>query len=267
MTGIIYRYTSPSGKIYIGQTRDEKRRRSTFLNKNKRYCSGGKIDVARKKYGPENFKYEVLETIKSSNVKKLIDELNKLETLYIKRYNSYRMGYNSSLGGDSFDYSNIKRKPQIVTEETKLKISKAKKGKRANYTKEDLERRANLMRSIYSRKVFQYSLDGQFIKEWSSITEVAKTFNVSRTTISDCWNKNKKNACGFIWKRENTPILRDVSKDNVQVAQYDKDGNLLKTFSSIREASVFLNKQADSNIVACCRGRQKTAYGFIWKYI
>ena len=30
--GIIYKYTSPSGKFYIGQTIDEKSRRAQFLN-------------------------------------------------------------------------------------------------------------------------------------------------------------------------------------------------------------------------------------------
>ena len=63
MTGIIYKYTSPSGKIYIGQTTDEKRRIKTFFNLNKSY--GGKnIDNARHKYGPNKFIYEVLKTIK-----------------------------------------------------------------------------------------------------------------------------------------------------------------------------------------------------------
>ena len=57
MTGIIYKYTSPSGKVYIGQTTDEKRRIKTFFNLNKSY-GGEKIDNARKKHGPCNFKYE-----------------------------------------------------------------------------------------------------------------------------------------------------------------------------------------------------------------
>ena len=32
-TGIIYKYTSPSNKVYIGQTRDEFNRRQKFLSK------------------------------------------------------------------------------------------------------------------------------------------------------------------------------------------------------------------------------------------
>ena len=34
MKGIIYKYTSPSGKVYIGQTTNEKKRKRVFLNEN-----------------------------------------------------------------------------------------------------------------------------------------------------------------------------------------------------------------------------------------
>lgn len=35
MKGIIYKYTSPDGKVYIGQTTKEQNRRNTFLNEKK----------------------------------------------------------------------------------------------------------------------------------------------------------------------------------------------------------------------------------------
>ncbi len=57
--GIIYLYESPNRKRYVGQTTNEKQRRLTFCNLNRSY-GGAKIDNARKKYLPENFKYMVL---------------------------------------------------------------------------------------------------------------------------------------------------------------------------------------------------------------
>ena len=54
-TGIIYKYTSPSNKVYIGQTRDEFNRRQKFLSKTNYTYAGTKINKARAKYGPENF--------------------------------------------------------------------------------------------------------------------------------------------------------------------------------------------------------------------
>ena len=47
--------------LYIGQTINEKDRRKHFLIQKLSY-GGIKIDTARAKYNPENFKYEILET-------------------------------------------------------------------------------------------------------------------------------------------------------------------------------------------------------------
>lgn len=53
-----------------------------------------------------------------------------------------------------------------------------------------------------------------------------------------------------------------------KVGIYDLAGNYIKSFFSITEAMKqlnLLNKQG--NICACLKGRQKTAYGYIWKYL
>lgn len=49
------------------------------------------------------------------------------------------------------------------------------------------------------------------------------------------------------------------------VCQYDKDGVLLAEFQSIHDAGV-LSGIRWQDISACCRGRQNTARGYIWKY-
>lgn len=122
MEGVIYRYTSPSGKIYIGQTVDEKRRRRDFLCTTKIY-SGPKINRARKKYGPENFKYDVLIRCESDNEEELHNYLNILEIGLIKMFDSANNGYNACDGGQKsvkgFHHSDDARK----------KMSEIKKGK------------------------------------------------------------------------------------------------------------------------------------------
>ena len=65
--------------------------------------------------------------------------------------------------------------------------------------------------------------------------------------------------------------LKSAGKSNPSaksVAQYDLDGNLIKKWDYCKEAAIALgNPQKVSSIVACARGRRKTAYGYIWKYI
>tara|TARA_B110000285_G_C14833621_1_gene472050 strand:+ start:31 stop:630 length:600 start_codon:yes stop_codon:yes gene_type:complete len=63
------------------------------------------------------------------------------------------------------------------------------------------------------------------------------------------------------------------SSNSKSVNQYDMEGNLIATYSSCKEAErKLLNKpkahwkSLPSNIDAACRLKQKSSYGFIWKY-
>jgi arsenate reductase-like glutaredoxin family protein len=62
----------------------------------------------------------------------------------------------------------------------------------------------------------------------------------------------------FLKNRKNT-------WQNEPVLQYDLDGNFLREFASQTEAVYFVNAKGDG-VGACCRGKQKTAYGYIWKF-
>lgn len=97
---MVYKYTSPSGKVYIGQTCRERKRRNEFLRKDGRYTRGSFIEEARKKYGPENFQYEVLFSIEGNDKEEVVKVLNYWEEYYISKYNSTdrRFGYNMAKG-------------------------------------------------------------------------------------------------------------------------------------------------------------------------
>lgn len=95
LKGIIYKITNDiNQKCYFGQSL------GTFYT---RYSSGewwkwttnNHLKSAAQKYKPENFSVEILHNDKN------IDELNELETFYIKKYHSddRRFGYNKKSGG------------------------------------------------------------------------------------------------------------------------------------------------------------------------
>lgn len=67
-------------------------------------------------------------------------------------------------------------------------------------------------------------------------------------------------------RSENKGKLNNYSKSiRKKVLQYDLQGNLINSYNSTREASRITNYN-NGNINNCCNNKQKTAYGFIWKY-
>ena len=70
------------------------------------------------------------------------------------------------------------------------------------------------------------------------------------------------------------PQKNKIGKANSKkVIQYDFEGKVINTFNSAMDAERYLtNKpnahwsELNNNINDCCRLRQKSAYGFIWKY-
>ena len=50
-----------------------------------------------------------------------------------------------------------------------------------------------------------------------------------------------------------------------KVQQYDLQGDFVREFKSTQEASRIL-KISQGNISVCCRGKRKTAGGYVWKY-
>lgn len=53
-----------------------------------------------------------------------------------------------------------------------------------------------------SRKLLQYSKDGEFIKEWQGASEVERLLGINNSNIIQCCrgNPNHTTAGGFIWK-------------------------------------------------------------------
>ena len=111
---------------------------------------------------------------------------------------------------------------KIFSEEHKKHISEARKGK---YTGEDNpnwgkhmseENKQKLrlshtgennfnwgktgMDTTASKRVYQYTLDGDFVKEYPSISEASRQTGVCLSCISKCCKNEQKQSGGYIWK-------------------------------------------------------------------
>lgn len=63
----------------------------------------------------------------------------------------------------------------------------------------------------------------------------------------------------------NSKVLKNNPKLTKKVYQYRKDGTFVKEWASAHEIERVLG-YAKQNISACCLGKQKSAYGFIWSH-
>lgn len=114
----IYKITSPTGRVYIGQSTNIENRWGSY----KRYrCSKQpKLFRSLKKYGHEKHKFEIICECD-------FNELNKLENFYQEIYSCTGLkGLNCVIVGS---HRKAKRKKGVkCSEETRKKISKANKG-------------------------------------------------------------------------------------------------------------------------------------------
>lgn len=112
---IVYKIENTiNGMLYIGQTRkllEERFNEHITLSRRSSYH----LHRAIKKYGIEHFTYSIIEEVDENNI-------NEREMFWINEFDSFRCGYNMTLGGEG-------KKGYFSSEETKEKISKAKKGK------------------------------------------------------------------------------------------------------------------------------------------
>lgn len=53
------------------------------------------------------------------------------------------------------------------------------------------------------KKVNQYDLQGNFIKQWNSFYEITKELGFNRHLISNCCNNRSKKSHGYIWRYAN----------------------------------------------------------------
>lgn len=221
INGVIYLYTSPSGKSYVGQTTNQNLRRKKWFNMSSPYTSldwRSKIDRARIKYGPSAFTYTILFQKEYISRKAAKLELNILETYYVGLYDTYRTGYNSTIGGDSASG------PREHSEETKIKMRLAHLGKIA---------------SEETRKKLSKALTG--IKRTEEFKEKARLSHKGQ-------------------KRTKESIKKQKQAQYKKVTMLSLDGEIMQVFNSVNQAAAFVGRTPGSISLACKRGSISAGY-------
>lgn len=114
---------------------------------------------------------------------------------------------------------------------------------------------------IKNRKVYQYSLEGNFIAEYDSYLIAQKQFNKYGLEKAI---KLGRTFAGFQWKLEKMDKIESVQIKCTarKVGQFDLNGNLIKIYNTVTECT-----KEFSGCRHVLQGRRKTSGGFIFKYI
>ena len=117
--------------------------------------------------------------------------------------------------------------------------------------------------------VFQYTMEGVFIKEYPNANQAEIETGVRDCNIGRaCKNSSGRHAGRYRWsytKYENLPNNYYRSFYTKEILQL-KDDVVIKQWSSAREASKVLGIPW-KHISAVCNGRQKTTGKFSWKFV
>ncbi len=210
--GIIYRVThKESGKVYVGaSTKSIEERKKDHIKKSKKAKSYA-FQQAIATHGPEAFKWEQIDTANN------VDELAQKEKEYILKYNSKNEGYNTDGGGGFpkkvYQYSLVSG--QLVCQYSSLQSAgnavnavKSAIGKACNSNSKTCKGYVWSYSSTFpkhindnrTKVVQQFSLKGQFINEYKSVSEASKETNCNKTSISKVCRGERKSCGNFCWK-------------------------------------------------------------------
>ena len=228
--GVIYKLTSPTNKVYIGQTID--------LSKRIRYyktlqCKGQKrLYRSLVKYGFDSHILEIIEEVD-------VEILMELEKFWIDQLKTNCAKYPKNNGLNLCD-GGIGPTGRVASEESKLKNSIRNKGK---VMSEESRRKISLAgigrrHSVESKLKMSISNKGKLIS------------SETREKISQTL-KGRNEHC----------LKKPVEQLNFST------GIVIGQFDSIRNAAIELgNSKYEANISSVCKGKFKQAYGYGWRY-
>jgi group I intron endonuclease len=166
----IYKITSPSGKMYIGQSSNINRRMTEHKYRAK--SKNLKLYASLRKYGFENHKIEIL-FLSDSDYEK-----NRMESIYIRHYDSINVGLNHM---DAFTHIGGFSGKKHTTENV-LKIKNRMKGIKPVW-------------AIDKVKIKVYCEHTK--KTYDSLVECAKDLNISQAYASMQYTGKRNNKYGI----------------------------------------------------------------------
>lgn len=278
---IVYQTTNlVNNKIYIGvhKTKDPFEfdgylGNGIYINQPNTYMyAKTKMECAVKKYGPKNFNRTVL-SIFENEEEAYNEEARLVDEDFLKRQDVYNMILGGKLPPEAkpikpvrqydLDGNYIKTFDSFTdaAEEVHRKASSISDACSSGsscggfyWSKGELEIKHTTKKAI---PLYQYSIDGEFIRELSSTRESGYS-QASQSAILGNLVDGKYYFCYV--KAENYSIARDIYTKSRKIYQYDSDGKFLKEWNYLDALKAF----PKDGINQAIRHKQLTKSGYYW---
>lgn len=257
--GVIYKITSPSGRLYVGKTYDLRKRINAYKCDVRKGNKNLKLHNSLRKYGWDAHILNVVEEVSD-------ELLNEREMYWIDFYKTYcyenPKGLNMTKGGDGqrstwmHDFERRKRQSERFsgsggtfygkthTEETKKILSEKTRKWNLENNKRVPKWGAEKGLDKIRRQILVYDLNGKFVKEFKSCVEAAEFAKCFPSDVSVCASGKRTQTKGYIfrYKEENYPLVisvGEVKRQTVKRSVVAIYAGEVKTFPSALEASEF----------------------------
>lgn len=285
MQYLVYMHTSPSGKRYIGitrQTPDERWR------KGKGYQRCTAFWRAIQKYGWDNISHEIIDSCET------LEEANALEKYYIEHYQSHdaKRGYNCTDGGDGVAgwKANDEQRRKIIEAkramwqdtEAREKLTAERRARAATPEEHDRlnrmleqnwsnpqmrEKLTKHLREIARSPELRQSRAEKMKRQWAEHPE--KYRNAIAGMHSPEATQKRSKRMKALWKEKSEVFL------NNRVYKSGAENANSKPIVCVETGTVFPCARAAENemgvsyksISNAVRGKSKTAGGYHWKFV
>lgn len=262
-TGYVYMiYNDVNDKVYIGETLQKistrfKQHLQMAFKEKRRYDTH--LYRAIRKYGKEHFFIKELDKVIGTDRNQIKKEIQRLEVLYVEKYNSFKAGYNCNSGGGEG--------ARIPSEEIKQKEREAKL---------NMPNLSEFMANARAHQDLRVSINmydfntGKLLETFESIKEAAIKYNKDGSTITKIC-KGKTNYLRIA----NTKVTFRY-KSEIYIPKYTVEcfTDSLGTIESFVDASDGAKKYKidPSALTRCCKGKSESAGKYNneklkWRYV
>ena len=272
MKGYIYQYTFPDGKIYIGQTRRPiELRHREHLNPSTGILNPGFWEAYQTVGEPS---LTVLETVEAEDISTLVDMLNIRETTYIilNKATDPRYGYNRMSRATAYspdrailnkEYNRLRIQAELDKQPFFDSITRKFFDGVKDFTDEE---RLFIQGSLLDNNLFSDAL-----REIINLEDYSLRDDSDGVFFEDAMEYAK-----MVYMEEMEDIISQYMEENANeilrnrqgkiIQQLDKDGNVVHEYWSNDQICETFNILRIDNIINVIKGRQKSAYGFYWRY-